>query len=52
MYRIACKSREIEAACRRPSCVYPGICPNLNTDHSPLIRLYRRARALPASRRF
>jgi uncharacterized radical SAM protein YgiQ len=47
MYRIACKSREIEAACRRPSCVYPGICPNLNTDHSPLIKLYRRARTLP-----
>jgi uncharacterized radical SAM protein YgiQ len=47
MYRLACKSREIEAACRRPSCVYPGICSNLNTDHAPLIRLYRRARALP-----
>ncbi len=47
MYRLACKSREIESACRRPSCVYPGICPNLNTDHTPLIRLYRRARALP-----
>jgi uncharacterized radical SAM protein YgiQ len=47
MYRLACKSREIEAACRRPSCVYPGICPNLNTDHSPLIKLYRRARQLP-----
>ena len=47
MYRLACKSREIEAACRKPSCVYPGICPNLNTDHSPLIKLYRRARALP-----
>ena len=47
MYRIACKSREIEAACRRPSCVYPGICPNLNTDHTPLIELYRKARALP-----
>jgi uncharacterized radical SAM protein YgiQ len=46
MYRVACKSREIEAACRKPSCVYPGICPNLNTDHSPLIRLYRRAREL------
>src|SRR5712671_6287671 len=46
MYRLACKSREVEAACRRPSCVYPGICPNLNTDHSPLIKLYRRARAL------
>ena len=47
MYRLACKSREIEAACRRPSCVYPGICPNLNTDHAPLIELYRKARALP-----
>src|ERR1700730_3544746 len=47
MYRLACKSGEIEAACRRPSCVYPGICPNLNTDHSPLIKLYRRARGLP-----
>jgi uncharacterized radical SAM protein YgiQ len=47
MYRLACKSREIEAACRRPSCVYPAICPNLNTDHAPLIKLYRRARALP-----
>lgn len=47
MYRLACKSREVEAACRRPSCVYPGICPNLNTDHTPLIKLYRRARTLP-----
>jgi len=47
MYRLACKSRAIESACRRPSCVFPGICPNLNTDHAPLIRLYQRARALP-----
>jgi uncharacterized radical SAM protein YgiQ len=47
MYRLACKSPEVEAACRRPSCVYPGICPNLNTDHTPLIKLYRRARTLP-----
>jgi len=47
MYRLACKSREIESACRRPSCVYPGICSNLNTDHAPLIKLYQRARALP-----
>ena len=51
MYRLACKSREIESACRRPSCVYPSICPNLDTDHAPLIRLYRRARALPGIRR-
>lgn len=47
MYRLACKSRKIESACRRLSCVYPGICSNLDTDHDPLIRLYRRARALP-----
>jgi uncharacterized radical SAM protein YgiQ len=47
MYRLACNSREIESACRRPSCVFPGICPNLNTDHAPLIELYRKARALP-----
>ncbi len=47
MYRIACKSREIESACRRPSCVYPSICSNLNTDHSALIGLYRHARSLP-----
>jgi uncharacterized radical SAM protein YgiQ len=47
MYRIACKSREIESACRRPSCVFPGVCPNLDTDHSALIGLYRKARALP-----
>jgi uncharacterized radical SAM protein YgiQ len=46
MYRIGCKSPEIEAACRKPSCVYPGICSNLNTDHTPLIKMYRRARAL------
>ena len=47
MYRLHCKSEAIESACRRPSCVYPGICPNLNTDHAPLIKLYRRARTLP-----
>ena len=47
MYRLACKSKTIESACRKPSCVYPGICPNLDTNHSSLIKLYRRARALP-----
>jgi uncharacterized radical SAM protein YgiQ len=47
MYRIACKSEKIESACRKLSCVYPDICENLNTDHSALIQLYRKARALP-----
>lgn len=47
MYRLACKDPKIEAACRRPSCVFPGICENLNTDHSHLTALYRAARKLP-----
>ena len=46
MYRLGCKSPEIEAACRKPSCVFPGICQNLGTDHQPLINIYRRGRAL------
>ncbi|MGB1701263.1 MAG: YgiQ family radical SAM protein, partial [Nannocystaceae bacterium] len=44
MWRLSCKSPDIESKCRRPSCVFPGICENLNTDHMPLVKLYRRAR--------
>jgi uncharacterized radical SAM protein YgiQ len=44
MYRMACKDKKVEALCRRPSCVYPGICPNLDTSHDALISLYRKAR--------
>ena len=47
MYRLGCKDAEIQASCRRLSCVYPGICVNLETDHSKLISLYRKARELP-----
>ena len=47
MYRMACKDPKIESSCRRLSCVYPGICENLNTDHAPLIKLYKKARELP-----
>jgi len=47
MYRMACKDPKIEASCRRLSCVYPGICPNLDTNHDSLISLYRKARELP-----
>ncbi len=46
MWRLACKSKEVEAKCRKLSCVFPGICKNLNTDQTPLISLYRRAREL------
>jgi radical SAM superfamily enzyme YgiQ (UPF0313 family) len=47
MWRLACKTKEIEASCRKLSCVFPGICKNLNTDQTPLIHLYRRARSVP-----
>ncbi|HHI77411.1 MAG TPA: YgiQ family radical SAM protein, partial [Gammaproteobacteria bacterium] len=47
MWRLHCKDPKIEASCRRLSCVYPGICKNLNTDQTPLVRLYRKARELP-----
>jgi uncharacterized radical SAM protein YgiQ len=46
MYRLACKDPKIESACRKLSCVYPDICDNLNTDHSALIQLYRKARQI------
>ena len=46
MWRLACKSREIEAACRKPSCVFPDVCDNMSTDHGPLVQLYRKARAI------
>lgn len=47
MYRLACKDKRTESLCRKPSCVFPDVCPNLNTDHKPLIELYRKARAVP-----
>lgn len=44
MWRLRCKSEQIEKRCRRLSCVYPGICKNLDTDQTPLIDLYRAVR--------
>ena len=44
MYRMACKDPNLEKACRLPSCVFPDICPNLNTSHDALISLYRKVR--------
>ncbi|RJX32087.1 MAG: YgiQ family radical SAM protein [Oxalobacter sp.] len=51
MYRLGCSDKEIEATCRRLSCVYPSICKNLNTDHDKLISLYRKAREVPGVKR-
>ncbi len=46
MYRLGCRTPEIEAACRKPSCVYPGICQNLTTNHDPLISIYKKGRGI------
>jgi len=51
MWRLTCKDPRIESSCRRLSCVYPDICPNMGTDHGPLIQLYRKARAVPGVKR-
>ena len=51
MYRLGCKSPKAEESCRRASCVYPVICPHMNTDHEHLIALYRKARDLKGIKR-
>ena len=47
MYRMEGRDLSICASCKKPSCIHPRICPNLNTDHDPLIDLYRAVDALP-----
>ena len=44
MYHLNCNDPEIQSSCRKLSCVYPVICKNLDTDHSPTTQLYRKAR--------
>jgi uncharacterized radical SAM protein YgiQ len=44
MYKMTCKDEKTESACRRLSCVHPGICENLVTDHAPLVSLMKKAR--------
>ena len=51
MYKMTCKDDETEHACRRLSCVHPGICENLRTDHGPLVELLRRVRQEPGVER-
>jgi len=51
MWRLACKDERVERNCRRLSCVYPSICRYLNTDQTPLVQLYRKARNLPGIKR-
>ncbi|MBX7104307.1 MAG: YgiQ family radical SAM protein [Gemmataceae bacterium] len=51
MYEMRCTRPEVEAKCKRLSCVHPSICKLLGTDHGPLIELYRKARAVPGIRK-
>ena len=51
MYELNCNDDVTQANCRRLSCVYPTICKNLVTDHSPTTQLYRKARAIPGVKR-
>ncbi|OJH40647.1 YgiQ family radical SAM protein [Cystobacter ferrugineus] len=44
MYKLKCKSEDIEKRCRKLSCVHPGVCENLDTDHGPLIDLMKQVR--------
>jgi uncharacterized radical SAM protein YgiQ len=48
MYRMAAIDFEKCKKCKRASCIYPNICGNLNTDHNPLINIYRKVRSNPA----
>ena len=51
MYKMSCKDEPTEHACRRLSCVHPGICENLKTDHGPLIQLLKKVRKEPGVER-
>lgn len=46
MYRMEGRNRAACAKCSRPSCIFPKVCPNLNNDHRPLLRLYRTIRGM------
>lgn len=47
MYRMSGKDETICRKCKRPSCIHPKVCPNLNTDHRPLLDIYRAVDSLP-----
>lgn len=47
MYGMKGRNAKACAVCRRPSCIHPQVCPNLNGDHRPLLDIYRAVDALP-----
>lgn len=50
MYMMQGKNRDLCAKCKRPSCASPTICKNMNTDHGPLLEIYKKVDALPSIR--
>ena len=44
MYKMHCRSKDIERSCRKLSCVFPSICQNLVTDHGPVLDVMRKVR--------
>ncbi len=51
MYGMSGRDKSLCARCKRPSCIHPGVCPNLHADHAPLTALYRAVDALPGVKR-
>lgn len=51
MYRMSGKNEELCKRCKRPSCLHPKLCPNMNNDHQPLLDLYRRVREIKGIKR-
>lgn len=51
MYMMRGKDESVCRKCKRPSCIHPKVCPNLNTDHRPLLEIYRAVDALPEVKR-
>ena len=51
MYQMHGKNRDICEKCKRPSCISPSVCPNLNADHRPLLEIYKEVDALPGMKK-
>lgn len=51
MYMMGGKDESVCRKCKRPSCIHPKVCPNLDTDHRPLLEIYRAVDALPEVKR-
>lgn len=51
MYRMRGKNEELCKRCKRPSCLHPKLCPNMNNDHTPLLDLYRKIREIKGVKR-